>query len=167
MPITKSTPTPLPADTKCRLCELHPGVHLHRGTILLCDLCNSQIKFGKALKKNAAKGRPSAAQIWSEVAVMRECEVKYWLEEQAAAQEELEEGAKLEESLRHHIPGVSAPGQTPPPTVETGPATTTPVGGVDNKEKTLEAARLLCANLRNGGTGHMTLVDRFEEIDNA
>lgn len=31
----------------------------------------------------------------------------------------------------NHIPGVSASGQTPPPTVEPGPATTAPVGGVE------------------------------------
>ena len=32
----------------------------------------------------------------------------------------------------NHIPGVSAPGQTPPPTVESGVSATTPVGGVDH-----------------------------------
>ncbi len=41
----------------------------------------------------------------------------------------------------------------------------------DEKIKTmneaLEAARLLCANLRNGGTGHMTLVENFDKLDGA
>ena len=34
-------------------------------------------------------------------------------------------------------------------------------------EKALEAARLLCANLANGGQGHMTLVNNFHNLDNS
>jgi hypothetical protein len=34
-------------------------------------------------------------------------------------------------------------------------------------EKALEAARLLCANLANGGHGHMTLVNNFHNLDNS
>ncbi len=33
-------------------------------------------------------------------------------------------------------------------------------------EKALQAARLLCANLEHGGTGHMALVDNFQRLDN-
>lgn len=33
------------------------------------------------------------------------------------------------------------------------------------RDKALEAARLLCANLDNGGHGHMTLVENFHNID--
>jgi hypothetical protein len=35
----------------------------------------------------------------------------------------------------------------------------------NDRDKALEAARLLCANLRRGGTGHMTLVENFEDLD--
>lgn len=35
----------------------------------------------------------------------------------------------------------------------------------DPRDKVLEAARLLCANLRHGGHGHMTLVENFEKFD--
>jgi hypothetical protein len=32
-------------------------------------------------------------------------------------------------------------------------------------QSALEAARLLCSNLQNGGEGHMTLVDNFHILD--
>jgi len=38
---------------------------------------------------------------------------------------------------------------------------------LEKRDKALEAARLLCANLRHGGQGHMTLVDNFQEVDEA
>jgi hypothetical protein len=36
---------------------------------------------------------------------------------------------------------------------------------MEQMEKVLERARLLCANLENGGVGHMTLVRSFQELD--
>lgn len=36
---------------------------------------------------------------------------------------------------------------------------------IRQKDDALEAARLLCANLDNGGVGHMTLVEHFRSLD--
>lgn len=37
---------------------------------------------------------------------------------------------------------------------------------IEKMERALEAARLLCANLRNGGVGHMSLVENFDKLVN-
>lgn len=35
------------------------------------------------------------------------------------------------------------------------------------RDNALEAARLLCANLRHGGVGHARLIDNFQTMDEA
>jgi hypothetical protein len=39
------------------------------------------------------------------------------------------------------------------------------ISEVQHMQRALEAARLLCANLDNGGTGHQALVNHFRELD--